>query len=52
VTPASWQPKDPLFVVGNGADANNKNNALAVYKDGTVTMSKAQGDILMGQFGN
>ena len=50
VTPGSWQPKDPLLVVGNGVDANNKNNAFAVYKDGTITMSKVQGDISMGVF--
>jgi hypothetical protein len=55
-TAGSWNgtpgAKEPLLVVANGADTNNKNNAFAVYKDGTVTMSKAQGDILMGQFGN
>ena len=51
-SPSAWQAADPLFVVGNGADTNNRSNALTVYKDGTVTMSKAQGDILMGQFGN
>jgi len=55
-TAGSWNgtpgAKEPLLVVANGVDANNKNNAFTVYKDGTVTMSKAQGDILMGQFGN
>lgn len=49
---SAWVGKDPLFLVGNGTSSANKSNALAVYKDGTVTMSKAQGDILMGQFGN
>lgn len=41
-----------LFIVGNGADSTHRSNALEVYNDGTVLISKAQGDILMGQFGN
>lgn len=52
----SGTPVDPLFVVGNGTgttgDPNQYRNALTVYKDGTITMSKPQGDIPMGQFGN
>ena len=55
-TSGSWVDKDPLFIVGNGSgtagDPNQLRNAFAIYKDGTVTMSKAQGDIGMGQFGN
>lgn len=57
-TATSWVANDPLFVVANGtgnvADAPGvrNRNAFAVYKDGTITMSKAQGDVLMGQFGN
>jgi hypothetical protein len=53
-TPSSsgWNPDDPLFEVGNGADATHTNTAFMIYKDGSVTMSKAQGDIGMGQFGN
>jgi len=57
-SPTTWNENDPLFVVGNGtgnaADpVNVKNrNAFIVYKDGTITMSKPQGDIPMGQFGN
>ncbi len=43
---------EPLFVVANGTGTGARNNAFTIYKDGTVTMSKAQGDILMGQFGN
>lgn len=42
----------PLFVVGNGASTSSRNNALTVYKDGRVKISKRQGDILMGSFGN
>ena len=29
-----WVDSDPLFVVGNGIDALNRNNALTVLKDG------------------
>jgi hypothetical protein len=49
---SAWFGKDPLFILGNGASTGSRNNAFAVYKDGTVTMSNAQGDISMGQFGN
>lgn len=54
----AWNDNDPLFVVGNGKGpaepviADRYRNAFTIYKDGTITMSKAQGDILMGQFGN
>lgn len=40
-----------IFGIGNG-DENNRKNAFEVYKDGTIVMRKAQGDILMGEFGN
>lgn len=53
---SGWLDKDPLFAVGNGSgttgDPNQYRNALTVYKDGTITMSKVQGDISMGVFGN
>lgn len=39
------------FAVGNGANANNRSNALEVYADGKIFMPP-QGDILMGEFGN
>jgi hypothetical protein len=47
-----WMAADPVFEIGIGADANNRKNALTVYKDGRIEMSKRQGDILMGEFGN
>lgn len=40
-----------VFVVGIGADDNNRSNALEVYANGDVIISKAQGDISMGAFG-
>lgn len=46
-----WIATDPLFVVGNGSSAANPNNAFTIYKNGNVIISKAQGDILMGEFG-
>lgn len=42
---------DLRFVVGSG-DSVTRSNALEVYADGTVIIPKAQGDILMGEFGN
>lgn len=54
VSTTAWVDKDPLFSVGNGSgtvgDPNRYRNAFTVYKDGTVTLSKPQGDIQMGQF--
>nr|MBA3705449.1 hypothetical protein [Bacteroidota bacterium] len=32
----TWEPLDPLFVIGNGVDDNNRSNALTVLKNGNV----------------
>jgi uncharacterized protein (TIGR02145 family) len=32
----AWVDTDPLFVIGNGLDNNNRNNALMVYKNGNT----------------
>ena len=48
---ATWNAQDPLFEIGNGTDQWHRSNALTVYKNGTVIIPKAQGDILMGEFG-
>lgn len=45
-------PNTLLFAIGNGADDNNRRNAVEVYTDGKVVIRHAQGDILMGEFGN
>jgi hypothetical protein len=45
-------PSTLLFAIGNGVDGNNRTNAMEVYKDGKVIIRQAQGDILMGEFGN
>ena len=37
----SWVATDPLFVIGNGADAANRANALTVLKDGNVGIGAA-----------
>jgi len=34
-----WRPIDPLFVIGNGADTNNRSNALTVYKNGNMDVN-------------
>lgn len=61
VTPgnASWRPTDPIFVIGNGTgDYDNdppeiaNRDALVVLKNGSVKITKRQGDIVMGDFGN
>ena len=36
---SSWVNSDPLFVIGNGTDGNNRSNALTVYKNGNATLS-------------
>lgn len=40
-----------LFAIGNGADATHRANAVEVYSNGKVILSR-QGDIRMGEFGN
>ncbi|MCF7830486.1 hypothetical protein K9M41_00610 [Candidatus Gracilibacteria bacterium] len=32
----SWVSTDPIFVIGNGADANNRANAVTILKSGLV----------------
>lgn len=62
-----WRPNDPIFVVGNGEDENNKSNALVISKNGnaklngefaaqavtasTMKVTSAGGGIPMGNFG-
>ncbi len=44
-----------ILVVGNGnwdGQTATRRNALVVYENGDVVIPKAQGDILMGEFGN
>lgn len=40
-TPGSWVPSEVVFVVGNGVDNSNRNNAFEVLKDGTVRVNGA-----------
>lgn len=46
-----WIETDPIFEIGIGNESARA-NALTVYKSGKVIIAKAQGDILMGEFGN
>jgi hypothetical protein len=48
----AWVSTDNLFVVGNGTASNATANAFVISKNGNITMSKRQGDIIMGSFGN
>lgn len=64
--PANWVPTDDLLVVANGTGETQRSNALVVKKNGdasfqgnvtisgeaTITRVAAQGDILMGEFGD
>nr|VFJ50965.1 MAG: Head domain of trimeric autotransporter adhesin [Candidatus Kentron sp. FW] len=36
-----WKGEEPLFVIGNGTDAANPNNALTVLKDGRMGINTA-----------
>ena len=36
---SSWNATDRLFVIGNGADASNKSNALTIYKNGLLNIN-------------
>ena len=54
-----WNPQDPVFEIGIGDEPTAASgwqpvraNAVTVYKNGRVIIHKAQGDILMGDFGN
>jgi hypothetical protein len=48
----AWVSTDDLFVIGNGTASNSTANAVVVSKNGSVTIKKRQGDIIMGSFGN
>jgi hypothetical protein len=43
--------EDPVFVVGNGTDSDNRSNALIVKRNGDVVITKPQGNISMGIYG-
>ena len=44
-------PDDPIFEIGTGdVELSLQKNALTIFRDGTVRLSKASGGISMGQF--
>lgn len=49
----SAEPQDdvPVFVVGNGENSRERSTAFEVRQNGDVIISKSQGDISMGIFG-
>jgi hypothetical protein len=51
IDPTNWWDSEPVFVIGNGTDADHPKDAFVVKKNGEVVISKRQGDILMGDFG-
>lgn len=40
-TPGSWVVTDPLFVIANGVDDDNRNNAVTVLKNGKVGIGRS-----------
>jgi len=38
-TNSSWVDTDPIFVIGNGIDSGNRNNALTILKNGNVDIT-------------
>lgn len=37
-SPTNWISADPLFIIGNGSDDDNRNNAMVVYKNGNTNV--------------
>lgn len=44
--------KPAHLVIGNGTSSTDRNNSLVVYADGDIVITKPQGDISMGIYGN
>ncbi len=42
VSPTTWVENDPILVVGNGTDQDNRSNAMILYKDGTLKVKDVQ----------
>ena len=38
-SPTNWVDTDPVFIIGNGADATNRSNAFVVNKNGNTIIS-------------
>lgn len=38
---SEWVATDPLLIAGNGTDANNRANAMVLYKNGNMTIAGA-----------
>jgi hypothetical protein len=35
-SPNNWVPEEPIFIIGNGLDPSNRNNAITILKNGAV----------------
>ena len=42
-----WVETDPLFIVGNGLNADNRNNAMTIYKNGRTIFKGADANIAL-----
>ncbi len=42
-----WRATDPLFIVGNGLNDQNRNNALTIYKDGRSIFKGADANLVL-----
>lgn len=42
-----WRSSDPLFIVGNGLNDQNRNNALTIYKDGRSIFKGADANLVL-----
>jgi hypothetical protein len=43
-SPSTWVDTDPLFIIGNGSDYDNRHNAVLVNKNGEVYFPDVYGD--------
>ncbi|MCF6223681.1 MAG: DUF1566 domain-containing protein [Flavobacteriaceae bacterium] len=44
--PASFEPSDRLFVIGNGVDSSSRSDAMVVLKDGTITAPSLTNELI------
>lgn len=49
--PGVWQESDPLFEIGNGADASNLHNAMTVLKNGKTGIGTSSPDTNLSVIG-